>query len=613
MKRSRWLHRQLELGLRLLEKEGESPDASLKNDLLLLDEHIRNGSDEAYFVAEKIEQKIKSASKRSWIFRFLELCFTLLAALAAAGIIRQMWFELYEIPTGSMRPTFKEQDRVFVSKSIFGLNIPFVTKHFAFSPDRVKRGSIVVISGDNLDLPDVDTVYFGLFPGKKRYVKRCAALPGDYVYFYGGDLFILSRDEKTVIRLKADPTLADREYLPFISSFEGRVETSLPAPFSRRRTIYVKHFNVPIGRIDVENDGSLTCRIPHNNKWIPEFSSNKELTRCFPQTIGEFWGIKNFALSRILLPEELPRDAIRLGCKDPNALAWLELKHSPTLPSAHSSGHSLIQVSTTWIPLHEEQCQRLLENLYTARLVIENGRMRRYHFEGATSSGIQTPTIIPDGIYEFFHGKAYKIGFGGLVTELDRSHPIYPTSIKDLAFWFNAGIDALPEDLSPFSSRSSPRFAYFNDHALYVMGAPIFLKGDPILDNFENQEINRQAKDYNYFAFQDAGSPATEPFNPDFFKNFGFKVPDGHYLLLGDNPVMSLDCRYFGTVPENNIQGSPILMFWPFGERWGRPLQPHLFFSIYTLMLCVITGIGIAVHHRHKAATTKRLLDKLRE
>ncbi|MBP7075125.1 MAG: S26 family signal peptidase, partial [Rhabdochlamydiaceae bacterium] len=56
-------------------------------------------------------------------------------ALFIAILIRQMWFELYEIPTGSMRPTFKEQDRVSVSKTDFGVNYPLTPGHFYFNPD----------------------------------------------------------------------------------------------------------------------------------------------------------------------------------------------------------------------------------------------------------------------------------------------------------------------------------------------------------------------------------------------------------------------------------------------------------------------------------------------
>jgi signal peptidase I len=50
-----------------------------------------------------------------------------------------MWFELYEIPTGSMRPTFKEQDRLIAFKTSFGINIALVEDQFIFEPDHIKN------------------------------------------------------------------------------------------------------------------------------------------------------------------------------------------------------------------------------------------------------------------------------------------------------------------------------------------------------------------------------------------------------------------------------------------------------------------------------------------
>ena len=39
-------------------------------------------------------------------------------------------------------------------------------------------------------------------------------------------------------------------------------------------------------------------------------------------------------------------------------------------------------------------------------------------------------------------------------------------------------------------------------------------------------------------------------------------VPEGHYFALGDNRDESLDSRYWGFVPRENIIGSPWLIYW---------------------------------------------------
>jgi hypothetical protein len=44
-------------------------------------------------------------------------------------------------------------------------------------------------------------------------------------------------------------------------------------------------------------------------------------------------------------------------------------------------------------------------------------------------------------------------------------------------------------------------------------------------------------------------------------------VPEGHYLLLGDNSPHSQDGRYFGWVPEGNMLGRAFCTWWPIG-RW---------------------------------------------
>jgi len=51
--------------------------------------------------------------------------------------------------------------------------------------------------------------------------------------------------------------------------------------------------------------------------------------------------------------------------------------------------------------------------------------------------------------------------------------------------------------------------------------------------------------------------------------NSTFTVPEHGYVALGDNSYNSLDSRYWGSVPEANLVGRGLLVYWPFNRHWG--------------------------------------------
>ena len=53
-------------------------------------------------------------------------------------------------------------------------------------------------------------------------------------------------------------------------------------------------------------------------------------------------------------------------------------------------------------------------------------------------------------------------------------------------------------------------------------------------------------------------------------------TPEDTYTLnpitisaLGDNSYNSSDSRNWGPVPQRNIMGRGLLVYWPFGPHWG--------------------------------------------
>ncbi|MBA3963309.1 MAG: signal peptidase I [Chthoniobacterales bacterium] len=48
-----------------------------------------------------------------------------------------------------------------------------------------------------------------------------------------------------------------------------------------------------------------------------------------------------------------------------------------------------------------------------------------------------------------------------------------------------------------------------------------------------------------------------------------FVIPPHSYFAMGDNSYNSYDSRYWGPVPEENVVGRGVFVYWPFSRHWG--------------------------------------------
>ena len=97
---------------------------------------------------------------------FREYAESVVIAVLLALVVRTFFLQAFKIPTGSMRPTLMEGDRILVDKVSYGIRIPFTAVRLPrIRPPR--RGDVVVFR--SVDDPHRD------------FIKRLVAVGGDTV------------------------------------------------------------------------------------------------------------------------------------------------------------------------------------------------------------------------------------------------------------------------------------------------------------------------------------------------------------------------------------------------------------------------------------------------
>lgn len=503
-------------------------------------------------------------------------------ALLVAIAIRQMWFEFYSIPTGSMRPTLKEGDYLVVSKTDYGINTPLRSGHFIFDPDLVERGAIVVWTGENMDMPDDDTMYFYVIPGKKQYIKRMIGKPGDTLYFYGGEIYGVDAQGRELTELRDPIYFKTLEHIPFIR-FEGKVEMPNPS------TAIFYQMNEPIAKLTEISTGIFSG------------STIAQKGHAAPTHYSDFWGFKNYGMSRLLTKDQVIK--MHPGAIEslPPGLLYLEIHHHPSLQNAkriHDEMNRLrptLSTSVSLLALGEEHVNQILAHMTTARFEVKNGRVFRYGSGTGHKSVRPELPGVPNGMYEIQDGKASQILFGGIAKALSSDHPLLRQDNAHIQALYNFGIEwsnyYAPASYAPLPSR----YVYYRDGDLYLMGGIIMKKGDPLLNSFLKNEQQKQAISTSirpYFPFKDAGAPIKQDgkLNIEYIQQFGVTVPDKMYLVMGDNHAMSSDSRHFGFVPQDNLRGGASFLFWPAGDRWGR--HPQASIKHLTTPNLIVLGIA---------------------
>lgn len=152
--------------------------------------------------------------------------------------------------------------------------------------------------------------------------------------------------------------------------------------------------------------------------------------------------------------------------------------------------------------------------------------------------------------------QAFRIPTGSMRTTLMEGDVIlvnkfiYGAKVPFLPLRLPALRNPLPGDVVVFIYPEDPKKDYIKrlvasgGDTVEIKNGTIFVNGQPLLEGGFGGRYY-----YNRGEYAGEGMKIT--------------VPQGQYFVLGDNSASSLDSRYWGFVPQKNLLGKAVFIYWP--------------------------------------------------
>ena len=115
---------------------------------------------------------------------------------------------------------------------------------------------------------------------------------------------------------------------------------------------------------------------------------------------------------------------------------------------------------------------------------------------------------------------------------------------------------------------------------IHIVDKVVYVNGKPLTEPY-TQHIDPRIEPYrDNFPSQPYGPVAdrAQEMLANHVQNGELVVPAENYFAMGDNRENSLDSRYWGFVPRENIIGKPLVIFWSFDaptEEWAGDSGNH--------------------------------------